>query len=163
VIEIVQERTLDAPLKQVWDLVEPVERLPEWFTGIETAELLVGQGLGRKQRVGGRWGNHRFQIDQTVIDYQPGRRLVWRHDTERLDGKPAPMMSRETEFGIHLRDIAPRTLVQLTSRHVPGNMFKGLLVRLIAVPRIARMMERSLAKIAQVLDQRPAGGGLPSA
>jgi len=73
------------------------------------------------------------------------------------------MMSRETEFGIHLRDIAPRTLVQLTSRQVPGNVFKGILVRLIAVPRIARMMEGSLARIAQVLDQRPAGGGLTSA
>ena len=164
-IEILQERTLDVPPTQVWDLIEPVERLPEWFIGIETAEALAGQGLGRKQRVGGRWGRHHFQIDQTVIQYEPRRQLVWRHDTERLDGKPAPMMSRETEFGIHLRDLAPGTLLQLTSRQLPGNLFKGLLVRLIAAPRIARMMERSLAKIAEILAQRRAGagGGLTSA
>jgi uncharacterized protein YndB with AHSA1/START domain len=164
-IEIVRERTLDVPLNQLWDLIEPIERLPEWFTGIDTAELLVGHGLGRKQRIGGRWERHRFQIDQTVIEYEPRRHLVWRHDTERLDGKAAPMMSRETEFGIHLRDLASETLVQLTSRQVPGNAFKGLLVRLIAVPRIARMMERSLAKIAAILARRPAGagGGLTSA
>ncbi len=164
-IAIVRERILDVPLNQVWDLIEPVERLPEWFTGMETAELLAGRGLGRKQLVGGRWGRRRFQIDQTVIRYAPGRRLVWRHDTERLDGKPAPMMSRETEFEIHLRDLAPGTLVQLTSRQIPGNVVKGLLIRLIAAPRIARMMERSLAKIAEILAQRPAGagGGLTSA
>jgi len=115
--------------------------------------------------VGGRWGRHHFQIDQTVVQYEPRRQLVWRHDTERLDGKPAPMMSRETEFGIHLRDLAPGTLLQLTSRQLPGNVFKGLLVRLIAAPRIARMMERSLAKIAEILAQRRAGagGGLTSA
>jgi uncharacterized protein YndB with AHSA1/START domain len=148
VIEIVRERTLEAPLDRVWDLIEPVERLPEWFIGTETAELLAGRGLGRRQRVAGRWGRHRFQIDQTVTQYEPPRRLVWRHDTERLDGQPAPTLSRETEFAIDLRDLAPGTLVQLTSRHLPGNLFKWVLVRLIAAPRIARMMEHSLAAIA---------------
>lgn len=163
VIEIVRERTLNVPLNQVWDLIEPVERLCDWFTGIETAERLAGQGLGRKQRVGGRWGRHRFQIDQTVTHYELRRRLVWRHDTERLDGKPAPTMSRETEFGIQLRDLAPGTLVRLTSRQLPQNVLKGLLVRLIAAPRIARMMERSLATIPEILAQRPAGAaGVPA-
>jgi hypothetical protein len=36
-------------------------------------------------------------------------------------------------------------------------VLKGLLVRLIAAPRIARMMERSLARIAEILAQRSAG------
>ena len=150
-IEIVRERTLDVAPNQVWDLIEPVERLPEWFPGIETAELVAGRGLGRRQRVGGRWARQLFQIDQTVIHYEPGRRLVWRHDSERLDGKPAPRISHETEFAIQLRELASGTLVQLMSRQIPDSWFKGLVIRLIAAPGIARMMERSLAKIAEIL------------
>jgi hypothetical protein len=95
-------------------------------------------------------------LDQTVTHYEPRRRLVWRHDTERLDGKPAPLISRETEFGIYLSDLAPGTLVQLTSRHLPGSVFEGLLVRLVAAPRIACMLERSLARIAEILAPRHA-------
>lgn len=155
-IEIVRERKLDVPPNRVWDLIEPVERIPEWFAGIETAELVAGRGLGRKQRVGGRWARQLFQIDQTVIHYEPGRRLAWRHDRERLDGKPAPTISRETEFAIQLRELASGTLVQLTSRQLPDSWFKGLVVRLIAAPGIARMMERSLENIAEIL--APAGG-----
>ena len=154
-IEIVRERKLDVTPNHVWDLIEPVERLPEWFAAVETAELVAGRGLGRKQRVGGRWGRQRFQIDQTVIHYEPGRRLAWRHDIEQLDGKPAPTISRETVFAIQLRDLAPGTLVQLTSRQLPDSWLKGLLVRLIAAPAIARMMERCLANIAASL--APAG------
>jgi uncharacterized protein YndB with AHSA1/START domain len=151
VIEIVRERTLDAPPSPVWDLVEPVERLPEWFAGIETAAPLAGRGLGRRQRVSGRWGRHRFRIDQTVTRYEAWRSLVWRHDAEWLDDRPAPQLSRETEFGIELRDLAPGTLVRLTSRQLPGNVLKGLVVRLVAVPRITRMIEQSLARIAAIL------------
>ena len=97
-IEIIRERTLDVPVNRVWDLIERVERLPQWFTGTETAVPLEGQGPGRKQRVTGRWGTHRFEIDQTVTHYEPRRVLAWRHDAERLDGRAAPKISRQTEL-----------------------------------------------------------------
>ena len=76
----------------MWDVVEPVERLAEWFSGAGRAELLSGRGLGRRQRMHGRWGRRTFQIDQTVIAYEPQRSLEWRHDDEWLDGR-APLRS----------------------------------------------------------------------
>ncbi|HVH66388.1 MAG TPA: SRPBCC family protein [Gemmatimonadales bacterium] len=150
-IEITRVRILNAPLDRVWDLIQPVERLPEWFSGIEAVRLLGGQGLGRRQRTSGRWGRHRFEIDQTITQYQQGRALGWRHDAERVDGKAAPSLSRQTEFQVQLQAVADGTRVELTSRQVPGNAFKGLLIRLVAVPRIARMMDGSLDKIAAIL------------
>ena len=153
-IEIIRERTLAAPVERVWDVIEPVEGLPEWFTGSETAELLSGQGLGRRQRLGGRWGRRRFEIDQTIIVHEPLKHLAWRHDAERLDGKPAPRISRETEFHLVLWPVRAGTRVRLVSRHVPGNAFKALVLRFTAAGRIARMMEASLDKLAELLAQR---------
>jgi uncharacterized protein YndB with AHSA1/START domain len=151
VIEIVRKRTLKAPVDRVWELIEPVERLPQWFVGTDTALPLHGRGLGRKQRVGGTWGSRRFEIDQTVTQYEPRRRLAWRHDAERLDGKAAPMISREVEFSIQLDALKDGTRVQLSSRHVPDGVLKGLIIRLVAAPGIARMMERSLDRMTVML------------
>lgn len=157
VIEIVRQRTLAAPVTRVWDLIEPVERLPQWFAGTETAVPLDGRGLGRTQRVGGRWGNHRYEIDETVIAYEPPRVLAWRHDAERLDDKAAPKISRHTEFWIELERLDRRTQVELTSRQVPDSLLKAILIRLFAAPRIARMLGSSLEKMTAILD-RSIGG-----
>jgi uncharacterized protein YndB with AHSA1/START domain len=152
-IEIVRERTLDVPVGRIWELIEPVERLPEWFEGIDTAELLEGMGLGRRQRMRGRWESHRLEIDQTVIDYEPNRVLAWCNDVERLDGKPAPKISDRTESRVELRSNGSATLIVLISRLKPGNAFKGALLRLVAVPRITRMMEVSLGRIEKILQK----------
>ena len=164
-IEIARARIVNVPVNQVWALIEPVERLPEWFSGIVAVIRLGGQGLGRRQRTTGAWGRQRFEIDQTITEYEPGRILGWRHDAERLDGKAAPRLSRQTEFQVRLHAIDERTRVELTSRQCPGNALKGLLIRLIAAPRIARMMERSLDNIAAILvgASTSAGGGLTCA
>jgi uncharacterized protein YndB with AHSA1/START domain len=157
VIEIVCRRTIEAPAHRVWDLVEPVERLPQWFSGTEAAVLLGGCSLGRKQRVSGRWGRHRFEIDQTVTRYEPPRVLGWRHDAERLDGRQAPRISRQIEFCIQLEPVGQRTRVELVSRHVPDNVLKGLIIHLIAGPRIRRMLNASLDTMTAIL--APSGGG----
>jgi uncharacterized protein YndB with AHSA1/START domain len=154
-IEVIRERKLNVSVNLVWDLIEPVERLPEWLAACETAELLQGAGLGRRQRIGGTFGSKQFEIDQTVIEYQPNQVLAWRHDAERLDGTPAPKISRETEFWIHLQALDQGTQVRLVSRQVPGNLVMRLFLRTIAAPRIAGMMEESLGKMAQVLEGQP--------
>ena len=153
-VEIVRERTFtEVSADRVWDLVEPVERLPEWFSMSETVELLSGQGLGRRQRVHGRWGHRRFEIDQTVIAYEPKRVLGWKHDAERLDGKPAPKISAETEFRIEVEAVNQDVLIRLRSRQLPDNMLKGIIVRLVAAPRVAHMLDDSLDRLAQKLAQ----------
>lgn len=157
-IEIVRARALEVPAGRVWNVIEPVERLPDWFTGAESAVSLEGRGLGRRQRLSGRWGRHRFEIDQTVIRYEAGRALAWRQDAERLDGKPAPTVSRQVEFVIELQALDHRTRVTLTARHLPDNVLKAWLVRLVAAPRIARMMERSLDRLATLLETAPDSG-----
>ena len=71
-IEIIRERTLDVPVNRVWDLIERVERLPQWFAATETAVPLEGQGLGRKQRVPGAGGPIALKSTKPLPITSPG-------------------------------------------------------------------------------------------
>ena len=147
-IEIVEERRVDAPPDVVWAQVEPVERLPGWFELAENAEALEGEGLGRRQRITGHWGNKRSEVDQVVTEYRPCEALVWRHEAERLDGKPAPKFARSTDFSIELQSDDGATLVRLRSRQEPAGPLQGMVMRLAARRALRVGLRRSLDRLA---------------
>jgi uncharacterized protein YndB with AHSA1/START domain len=166
-IEVQRERRLlGVTTERVWDLIEPAQHLPRWFSGIETAELLFGAGPGRRQRVGGRWRHRRFEIEQTVIAYVPRRLLAWKHDAERLDGRPAPRLSVNTELQIELEAAGEDVLIRLRSRQVPGNLFKSMILRSIGARQVARTLDDSLDQLAALVIAESAHaplGRLPAA
>ena len=40
-----------APMEVVWNVVQRAEQLPEWLAGVRQAEVLSGEGFGRRQLV----------------------------------------------------------------------------------------------------------------
>lgn len=147
-IEILREAHVDAPPERVWPLVDDPVRLPEWFTFAERGELLEGEGEGRRQRIHGRWGRKRSEVDQLITAHEPGSRLEWRHEAERLDGKPAPQFARETSFEIRLEPDGDGTRVVLRSRQEPAGLLRGLVIRAFGKREVAGHMERSLERLA---------------
>jgi hypothetical protein len=137
--------------------VDDPARLPEWFTFCDRAELLEGHGAGRRQRLHGRWGRKRFEVDLIVIVHEPPTLLSWRHEAERLDGRPAPQFARETTFEIRLEAGDGGTRVTLVSRQEPASGLKGLLIHLFGGREVARHMERSLERLANAESQPIAG------
>jgi uncharacterized protein YndB with AHSA1/START domain len=151
-IDIVRERIIAAPPEALWPLVDEPGRLPEWFAFAESAELLEGEGVGRRQRIHGHWGSKQSEVDQVVVEREPPHRLAWRHEAERLDGKPAPRFARETRFEI---DLAPvdgggATRVRLHSAQEPAGLLKGLVMRAFGGREVAQNLERSLDRLADV-------------
>jgi hypothetical protein len=55
-IEVIRRRGVEAPPERVWLLVDEPAELARWFTFAESIELIDGQGLGRRQKLHGRWG-----------------------------------------------------------------------------------------------------------
>jgi uncharacterized protein YndB with AHSA1/START domain len=147
-IEIVREAVLPASPAQLWPLVDDPARLPEWFTFADRAELLEGEGAGRRQRIYGRWGKKRSEVDQQVVDYEPGRLLSWRHEQERLDGKPAPRFAASTDFTIELVPEAGGTRVRLHSAQAPAGPVRGLVIRAFGRREVARTLQDSLDRLA---------------
>ena len=149
-IEITREAIVSARPDEVWSIVEDVRRLPMWFAFCDRAELLEGSGIGRRQRIGGRWGPRRAEIDQVVTAYEPGRLLTWRHEAERLNGKPAPRYSKDTQFSVWLEAEGGGTLVRLVSRQEPAGPIKGMMMRMTANKEIASKLDKSLERLKMV-------------
>lgn len=141
---------IPARVKDVWAIVDDVRRLPMWFAFCDRAELIEGSGIGRKQRTWGRWGSKRFEVDQVVTAYEPGKLLAWRHEAERLDGKPAPGFAAETRFSIWLEPDAGGTRVRLVSQQESAGRIRGLMMRLGSKRDIAAKMQKSLDRLQMV-------------
>lgn len=150
VIEIEREAQVPARPDAVWTIVEDVRRLPMWFAFCERAELLEGAGIGRRQRIGRRWGSKRSEVDQVVTAYEPGRLLTWRHEAERLNGRPAPRFASETTFSIWLEADGGGTRVRLVSQQEPAGPIRGLMMKISGNRETARKMEKSLERLAMV-------------
>jgi len=156
VIEVVREGRVAASAEQVWPYVDDVARLPEWFTFADRAELLSGAGAGRRQRIYGHWGKKSSEVDQVVTQHRPPTLLAWRHEAERLDGKPAPKFAKSTEFRIELTAAAAGTTVRLVSRQEPANALAGLVIRLFGRREVAQHLTSSLERLSQVVTSTPA-------
>jgi uncharacterized protein YndB with AHSA1/START domain len=145
---IVREQLIPAPAAQVWPLVDDPAGMAQWFAFADRMELIEGTGLGRRQRLYGHWGSKRSEIDQQIIAYDPPTRLAWRHEAERLDGKPAPKFAAETVFTIELLPSNNATLVRLSSAQRPAGLFQGLVMRAFGTREIAKLLDQSLNALA---------------
>jgi uncharacterized protein YndB with AHSA1/START domain len=150
-IEVVRVRSVAVGARQVWDLVSDARRLPEWYARADRVEVLSGEGLGRRQRVISQWQGRPSEVDQVVTVFEPERELQWRHEAERLDGRPAPRFSAETVVSISLRaEGQGRTRVTLGSRQTPVDEEKEAAMRGNS-HYLGQMLETSLQQLETVL------------
>jgi uncharacterized protein YndB with AHSA1/START domain len=144
---ISREGLIDAQPEQVWALVDDPAAMGEWFAFADRMELIDGTGEGRRQRLHGHWGKRRSEIDQQIVAYEPPRKLAWRHEAERLNGKPAPRFAAETVFTITLEPAPGGTRVRMESRQTPASRVRGLVMRLFGGKEVAERLDQSLADL----------------
>jgi uncharacterized protein YndB with AHSA1/START domain len=148
VIEVTAERSIAAAPDVLWPQVSEPARLPEWFEFAERVEVLDGgDGVGQRRRQHGHWGKRRSEVDQVITRWEPGRALAWRHEAERLDGKPAPRFAASTDFTIELVPEGAGTRVRLHSAQEPAGALRGLVIRAFGRRDVARALERSLDRL----------------
>lgn len=148
-IDVSASRTIAAAPDAIWPLLDDPARLGEWFAFADRGEVLEGAGVGRRQRMYGHWGRKRSEIDQVVVAHDPPRRIAWRHEAERLDGKPAPRFAASTTFTMTLEPSgAGHSRLHLRSEQGPASAVRGLVIRLFGRREVAQKLEESLDRIA---------------
>ncbi|MDG4789024.1 SRPBCC family protein [Micromonospora sp. WMMD1102] len=129
---------VDAPIEAVWDLVQRAEHLPGWLAGVRQAEVLSGEGIGRRQRVHGPGR----ALDAEVIAYQEPTLIAWR---ERAEGSGARAEAR-TEVYVELAPEDDGTSVRLIMVRWPAGPVSGALLRW-GMRRVGADLEGSLARL----------------
>ena len=137
---------------ELWDLVADATRYGQWFDSCEQSQLVSGSGLGRRQRMQGRWGGKTSLVEQTVTRWRPPYELAWRHDQELLDGRPAPAFARELEMILAIVPEGQASRVTLQVTLLPASFLKGLLLRLMARVRLGRSLGASLTALAELAE-----------
>jgi uncharacterized protein YndB with AHSA1/START domain len=156
-IEVHEQGTVAASPEALWPLVSDAERLPEWFTFAERVEVLEGEGVGQRRRQHGHWGSKPSEVDQRITAFDPARRLAWRHEAERLAGKPAPRFAASTDFEIVLEPAGDgATRVTLRSVQEPASAPRGLVIRLFGRREVAQHLRRSLAGLEELATRESA-------
>ena len=90
--------TIPAPPSQVFAFLADLENLPRWQSGVVSAELTTpGEiGVGSRAHVARDLLGQRIEVDITVVDYDPGRRVALESAASgvgvqaRLDLEPDP-------------------------------------------------------------------------
>jgi uncharacterized protein YndB with AHSA1/START domain len=149
VIDVSASATIPAAPEAIWPLLDDPARLGEWFAFADGGEVLEGEGVGRRQRMHGHWGRKRSEIDQVVVEHDPPRLLAWRHEAERLDGKPAPRFAASTLFTMTLEPAGPgASRLLLRSQQEPASRLRGLVIRLFGRREVATNLEESLERLS---------------
>ncbi|MER7892479.1 SRPBCC domain-containing protein [Micromonospora sp. NPDC048909] len=134
-----------APVEAVWDVVQRAEQLPAWLAGVRAAEVLSGEGFGRRQRVqAGRGAAHEAE----VIAFQEPTLIGWR---ERAKGAGARAEAR-TEIYVQLTpddEEEGGTVVRLIVVRWPAGPVKAALLRL-GLRRVGADLEDSLARLTDL-------------
>jgi uncharacterized protein YndB with AHSA1/START domain len=148
-LQVAREARLDVSPEELWPQIDDPAAMGRWFAFAERMELLDGAGVGRRQRLHGRWGRRRSEIDQEIVVYEPPRVLAWRHLAERLDGKPAPRFAAETLFTITLTPDGDGARVRFESRQRPASRLRGLVMRMFGQREIGEKLEESLRRLGE--------------
>ena len=128
-----------ANIDAVWDVVQRAERLPAWLAGVRQAEVLSGEGFGRRQRVRVIRGP---AVDAEVIAYQAPTLIAWR---ERTEGSGARAEAR-TEVYVELSPDGDATAVRLIMVRWPAGPISGALLRW-GMRRLGANLEGSLDRL----------------
>jgi carbon monoxide dehydrogenase subunit G len=80
-------KNIQAKPEDVWPFLEKADRWPEWMPGLESSSVTNGKnGLGRSQHLELSFGGYRGDIDLEITQWEPPRRIGWKHLSERIQG-----------------------------------------------------------------------------
>lgn len=148
-IEFVRSRHVDAMPERIWPFVDDVTAWPRWFTEAERAEILSGQGAGRRQRMFGHARGKATEIDSVVTAYEPPNRLRWHHEAERVDGHPGSVVfAKDATAEVTIQPDGAGSLVTYRLLAEPGSLRNTFLLRVLAPRPIGRAFETSLERLA---------------
>jgi uncharacterized protein YndB with AHSA1/START domain len=156
-IEFVRSRHIAATPDRVWPFVDDVGSWARWFTEAESARVIDGVGLGRRQVMHGHARGKATEIESVVTAYEPPHHLRWHHEAERVDGQPGSVVfAKDATAEVAIVPEGDGSLVTYRLLAEPGSLLNTFLLKVMAPGPIGKSFERSLDRLA-ALAEAPIG------
>lgn len=91
-VNVKRKRVIKGDPKRIWELINQVERYPEWMPGVVEANVTSEprtkkSHLGRKQLLKTNMKFGKGKSLQEVIAWDPPNKITWQHLKDVVDGK----------------------------------------------------------------------------
>ncbi len=134
-------RVINGDPKKIWDLVNQVERFPEWMPGITEARVTTKPknkktGLGRQQLLKTDINLGKGETLQQVIAWEPPNKITWQHLKDVIDGK---------EFN-HAKEIKTTLSITNSEGEITFRMVGSWQPVGVSGQLLSRMMKRTVTK-----------------
>ncbi|MFQ5603624.1 MAG: type II toxin-antitoxin system RatA family toxin [bacterium] len=140
-VNIKRSRKIKGDPIKLWQLINQVERYPEWLPGVVEARITSNpsdnnSGLGRQQLIKTDMKLGKGESLQEVIAWEPPHKITWQHLKDVVDGK---------EFK-HAKEIKTTLSITNNKGEVTFRMVGSWKARGISGQIMNRFMKRIMAK-----------------
>ncbi|WP_158075737.1 SRPBCC family protein [Actinokineospora bangkokensis] len=145
-------RFVPAPVGAVWPVVSEASRLPDWCSFADRVDVVSGSGVGQLRLARALLdGGRRQEVDQEVVEFEPGARVAWRQLAERVEDAPAPVRATGVVFRVVLAPEGDGTRVRFETSRTPVGLGNLLALHLFGGPRLTRTLDESLVRLTRSL------------
>lgn len=132
-----RERTLPAPVEEVWRVVEDPHHMPRWWPGVTRME---GVEDDRFTQVFITRRGRSVRADFHVVDSEPPRRRSWAQDVQ---GTPFERVLRESVTDLVLEPVPGGTRVTLAQRQKLRGYSRtgGFMVRRASAEKLSEALD----------------------
>ena len=90
-VNVKKSRVIKGDAQKIWDLINQVERFPEWMPGVIDAKVTNSQtqgecGIGRRQILKTDTKLGKGETLQEVIVWNPPEKITWQHLKDVING-----------------------------------------------------------------------------
>ena len=152
--EIRLSRSLAAHPDRVWPLLADASRWPSWMPGLRSSTVTNdrAEGVGRRQRLDLAYGGQRAEIELEITEWEPGRRIGWRHLSETVGGRAQDFV-RDVRTRIVLAPTGSGSELTVEGSWQPA----GFVGRMIGATFVRGRAEDVLRQAADNLERLAAG------
>lgn len=140
-VNVKVSRVINGDPQKIWDLINQVERFPEWIPGVTEARITSKPnnkktGLGRQQLLKTDINLGKGETLQQVIAWEPPNKITWQHLKDVIGGKEVT----------HAKEIKTTLTISNNQGEVTFRMVGSWEPAGISGRLMKRMMKRTVGK-----------------
>ncbi|RMF59198.1 MAG: SRPBCC family protein [Calditrichaeota bacterium] len=142
--------------KKVWELINDVERFPEWMPGVVDAKIISNSkrrknGLGRRQLLKTEMKLGKGETLQEVIVWDPPHRVTWEHLKDVVDGKEFSH-AKEIRTTLSITNVDGEVNFRMIGSWQPVGVSGQLMTRVMK-RTVTRNFEQALKNLQKILSR----------
>lgn len=154
-VNVKKSKVISGDPEKTWELINQVERYPEWMPGVVEARVLTKpeaeSGLGRTQILKTETAVGRAETIQKVIAWKPPHKITWEHVQDTVNGKEFTH-AKEIRTTLSITNLKGKVTFRMIGSWQPVGI-SGKLMNRMMQRTVARNFEGALNNLEKLIQK----------